>query len=31
MPTTPAEFDKIITSDTVRYTKVMAEAGIAPK
>jgi tripartite-type tricarboxylate transporter receptor subunit TctC len=31
MPTTPAEFDKIIASDTARYTKVMADAGIAPK
>jgi tripartite-type tricarboxylate transporter receptor subunit TctC len=30
-PTTPAQFDKIIASDTVRYTKVMAAAGIAPK
>ena len=30
-PTTPAEFDKIITSDTARYTKVMADAGIAPQ
>jgi tripartite-type tricarboxylate transporter receptor subunit TctC len=30
-PTTPAEFDKIIASDTVRYTKVMADAGIAPQ
>ena len=31
MPTTPAEFDKIIREDTERYTKVMAAAGIAPK
>jgi tripartite-type tricarboxylate transporter receptor subunit TctC len=31
MPTTPAAFDKIIASDTARYTKVMADAGIAPK
>jgi tripartite-type tricarboxylate transporter receptor subunit TctC len=31
MPTTPAEFDKIIASDTARYSKVMADAGIAPK
>ncbi len=30
-PTTPAQFDKIIASDTVRYTKVMADAGIAPQ
>jgi tripartite-type tricarboxylate transporter receptor subunit TctC len=30
-PTTPAEFDKIIAADTARYTKVMADAGIAPK
>jgi tripartite-type tricarboxylate transporter receptor subunit TctC len=30
-PTTPAEFDKIIASDTVRYTKVMVDAGIAPQ
>ena len=31
MPTTPAEFDKIIRNDTERYTKVMAAAGIVPK
>jgi tripartite-type tricarboxylate transporter receptor subunit TctC len=31
MPTTPAEFDKIIRNDTERYTKVMAAAGILPK
>ena len=31
MPTTPAEFDAIIKSDTERFTKVMAAAGIAPK
>jgi tripartite-type tricarboxylate transporter receptor subunit TctC len=31
MPTTPAEFDKIISGDTARYSKVMADAGIAPK
>ena len=31
MPTTPAEFDKIISDDTTRYTKVMVDAGIAPK
>jgi len=31
MPTTPAAFDKIIANDTTRYTKVMADAGIAPK
>ena len=31
MPTTPAEFDKIISDDTARYTKVMADAGIAPQ
>jgi tripartite-type tricarboxylate transporter receptor subunit TctC len=31
MPTTPAEFDKIIREDTERFTKVMAAAGIAPK
>ena len=30
-PTTPAEFDAIIKSDTERFTKVMAAAGIAPK
>ena len=30
-PTTPAEFDKIIANDTERYTKVMADAGIAPQ
>ena len=30
-PTTPAAFDKIIASDTVRYSKVMADAGIAPQ
>lgn len=30
-PTTPAQFDKIIANDTVRYTKVMAAAGITPK
>jgi tripartite-type tricarboxylate transporter receptor subunit TctC len=30
-PNTPAQFDKIIASDTARYTKVMAAAGIAPK
>ncbi len=30
-PTTPAQFDKIIASDTARYTKVMAAAGIAPQ
>ncbi|MBX9778180.1 MAG: tripartite tricarboxylate transporter substrate binding protein [Xanthobacteraceae bacterium] len=31
MPTTPAEFDKIISDDTARYGKVMADAGIAPQ
>jgi tripartite-type tricarboxylate transporter receptor subunit TctC len=31
MPTTPAEFDKMLREDTARYTKVMAAAGIAPK
>jgi tripartite-type tricarboxylate transporter receptor subunit TctC len=31
MPTTPAEFDKIIATDTERYTKVMADAGVAPQ
>jgi tripartite-type tricarboxylate transporter receptor subunit TctC len=31
MPTTPAAFDKIIASDTARYAKVMADAGIAPQ
>jgi tripartite-type tricarboxylate transporter receptor subunit TctC len=31
MPSTPAEFDKIIASDTARYSKVMADAGIAPQ
>jgi tripartite-type tricarboxylate transporter receptor subunit TctC len=30
-PNTPAQFDKIIASDTARYTKVMAAAGITPK
>lgn len=30
-PTTPAQFDKIISSDTVRYTKVMAAAGVTPQ
>jgi tripartite-type tricarboxylate transporter receptor subunit TctC len=30
-PTTPAQFDKIIATDTVRYSKVMADAGIAPQ
>jgi tripartite-type tricarboxylate transporter receptor subunit TctC len=30
-PNTPAEFNKIIANDTVRYTKVMAAAGITPK
>jgi tripartite-type tricarboxylate transporter receptor subunit TctC len=30
-PTTPAQFDTIIRDDTVRYTKVMADAGIAPQ
>ena len=30
-PTTPAQFDKIIASDTTRYSKVMADAGIAPQ
>jgi tripartite-type tricarboxylate transporter receptor subunit TctC len=31
MPNTPAEFDAIIKSDTVRFSKVIADAGIAPK
>jgi len=31
MPTSPSEFDKIIRSDTERYGKVMAAAGITPK
>ena len=31
MPTTPEEFDMIIKNDTERYTKVMADAGIAPQ
>ena len=31
MPTTPDAFDKIIANDTARYTKVMADAGIAPQ
>jgi tripartite-type tricarboxylate transporter receptor subunit TctC len=30
-PTTPAQFDKILANDTARYTKVMADAGIAPQ
>ena len=30
-PTTPAEFDKINSADTARYTKVMADAGITPQ
>ena len=30
-PTTPAQFDKIIATDTERYSKVMADAGIAPQ
>jgi len=30
-PNTPAEFDAIIARDTVRYGKVMAAAGVAPK
>lgn len=30
-PTTPAQFDKIISNDTVRYTKVMVAAGVTPK
>jgi tripartite-type tricarboxylate transporter receptor subunit TctC len=30
-PTTPAEFDKINSTDTARYTKVMADAGITPQ
>jgi len=31
MPTTPDAFNKIIANDTARYTKVMADAGIAPQ
>jgi tripartite-type tricarboxylate transporter receptor subunit TctC len=30
-PNTPAQYDAIIASDTTRYSKVMAAAGIAPK
>jgi tripartite-type tricarboxylate transporter receptor subunit TctC len=31
MPTTPAEFDRIIRNDTERYGKVMAAAGVVPQ
>jgi tripartite-type tricarboxylate transporter receptor subunit TctC len=30
-PTTPEQFDAIISQDTVRYTKVMAAAGVTPQ